>query len=154
MILYEKCEYVVTNERVKVYISSDGSFLECYPDGSTIGWKKLLSGYYIKLSRDWVPGEVVHQCLQAPMQAKVVELEVDEQLVLRWHEYSVRKGLSELKKSEKRGSSGGPPFSRHYQANSKPNPRAFQARRDQQTAKKPTPIPLVPPSSFPHSQIQ
>jgi hypothetical protein len=87
---------------IKVFWASDGSFLECYPDNTFIGWKKLLSGYYIKLSQDWVPGEVVHCQLQAlPLQVRPVLQEelVDERLVQQWYECTTKREISEMQRT-------------------------------------------------------
>ncbi len=112
MILYEKIES--TNlDKVMVYWNKDGSFLECHPNDIYIGWKRLLSGYYIKLSQDWVPGEVVHCQLQAPLQVRPVEQE-DEKLVQQWYACMTRKETLEMKESSS-SSKSELPEQRHQQ---------------------------------------
>ncbi len=78
---------------IKVYWTSNGSFLEYHSDNTCIGWKRLLSGYYIKLSQDWVPGEVVHCQLMAPLQMQPVSEQelIDEKLVQQWYECTTKR---------------------------------------------------------------
>lgn len=99
---------------IKVLYGPHNTFLEIYSNGEMQGWKRLLSGYYIKLSRDWVPEEVIHQQLSPPLQVQALEEELvavhiqalpvgkrhyvaEEQLVQRWYECIVGKEPSEKK---------------------------------------------------------
>jgi len=134
MVLYEKIES--TNlDKVMVYWNKDGSFLECYPNDIYIGWKRLLSGYYIKLSQDWVPGEVVHCQQMAPLQVRPVlqqEL-VDEKLVQQWYACTTKRETSEMQRTS---SSSIPELAeqRHQQPRQQ-RPRQHQAQQYQQSSR-------------------
>ncbi len=84
MHFYKQIESADSNP-IKVLYGPNNTFTECHSNGELLSWRKLLSGYYIKLSRDWVPEEVVHQELAPPLQAQVsTEGSGDELLVQRW----------------------------------------------------------------------
>ena len=86
---------------IKVLYGENNTFIEVSATGEIQGWKRLLSGYYIKLSLDWVPGEVIHQHLRtSPMQVQPLEGELeDERLVQHWYECIVGKETSEKSRS-------------------------------------------------------
>jgi len=92
--LYKQLGFV--GDSVKVLYGPHNTFTEISQSGELCSWRRLLSGNYIKLSRDMVPEEVIHQQLRAPLQVHVLKegLE-DEQLVQRWYECTVRKETSE-----------------------------------------------------------
>ncbi len=84
MQLYKQIESVEVSP-IKVLYGPNNTFTECHSNGDLVSWRRLLSGYYIKLSRDWVPEEVIHQELAPPLQAQVsTEGSGDELLVQRW----------------------------------------------------------------------
>ncbi len=84
MQFYKQIESVKANP-IKVLYGPNNTFTECYSNGDLISWRRLLSGCYIKLSRDWVPEEVIHHQFAPPLQVQVsTEVLGDELLVQRW----------------------------------------------------------------------
>ena len=100
MQLYKKIESI-NNNPIKVLYGPNNTFTEIYPNNELRSWRRLLSGFYIKLSQDWVPTEVIHQQLAPPLQVEALEEGLgDERLVQRWIEHNSGKSSSKPAKPE------------------------------------------------------
>jgi hypothetical protein len=98
MQLYKQIHTNTENSPIKVLYGPNNTFTECHSNGELVSWRRLLSGYYIKLSRDWVPAEVIHHQFAPPLQTQVLEGESgDELLVQRWIQYSSNAKAQPLK---------------------------------------------------------
>ncbi len=85
MQLYKQIHISAENSPIKVLYGPNNTFTECHSNGELVSWRRLLSGYYIKLSRDWVPEEVIHQGSAPPLQTQVLQEELGDELpVQRW----------------------------------------------------------------------
>ncbi len=150
MQLYKRINYIGNRDSIKVLYGPNNTFTECYPNGELRSWQKLLSGYYIKLSQDWVPTEVIHYQLAPPLELQPLEEElVDEQRVQRWLDDSSEKCSS--KPSKQQQSNSFSPSRDAARLLHQQKSKHFQSSRDQSKAERPKPIPLAPPSTFQHS---